>query len=78
MANPPYGDSSKDPKMPTYATGTMSKISTDKLDDCATVPTGSATSMLMRAGGVGTSNADWINGTLNQNVTPKAFPGLQS
>ena len=79
MANPPYGDSSKDPTMPTYATGTTSLMSTDKLDDCAKAPTGTSMCVsTLRAWGVGNSNADWNNDGLSGNVVPKAFPGLQS
>jgi len=79
MANPPYGDSTKDPSMPTYATGTLALMSTDKLSDSATAPTGSTSGFVnIRSVGVGTMNADHINWALSGNVLPKAFPGLQS
>jgi hypothetical protein len=78
MANPPYGDSSLDPAMPTYAAGTIWNTLNDTNSDGATIAftsTGSTTQM--RAYGVKTSNADHTNGT-HANVVPKAFPGLQS
>ena len=57
----------------------MSLMSTDKLDDGGKVPTGASMSLsTVRAWGVGTSNADWVNAGLSGNVVPKAFPGLQS
>ena len=77
MANPPFGDSSKDPKLPTYSTGSWN-FNGDNLDDSASNPTGSTLAkMQIRGLGVGTSNADWNNGTF-ANTVPKAFPGLQS
>lgn len=70
-----------DPSMPTYATGTISLMSSDVLDDCAKTPTGSSSKVTigLRSIGVGTTNADWNNDALSGNLVVKAFPyGLQS
>ena len=79
MAKPPYGDSSLDPKMPTYATGTLG-LNNDVLDDCAKAPTGSTqlSGSVCRDSGPGTYNAEWDNGCNSYNVAPKKFPGLQT
>ena len=69
-----------DPAMPTYSTGTFSKMSTDKLDDCSAAPTGTTGGFCnLRSIGVNTSNAEHNNFSHNLNVVPKAFPvGLQT
>ena len=78
MSNPPFGDSTKDPKTPTYAAGTIwNTIGDTNSDGTLRAFTSTAATTQLRAIGVTTSNADWTNGT-HANVVPKAFPGLQS
>ena len=79
MANPPYGDSSLDPTMPTYSTETFVLNSDFNVDDAmqAFNSTASTNVYQVRAIGVRTANADRNNGTM-ANVAPKNFPGLQS
>jgi hypothetical protein len=76
MANPPYGDSTLDPSLPTYAAGTIWKNAEILMDSAKTpVPTGSTA--IVRSSGVGTTAMDFNNGT-HENRVPKDFPALQS
>ena len=77
------GNSSADPICPTYAAGTMSKVSTgdfsDILKDAAgTGANGYVTNTQVPSSRAGSFNHDWNNDCHSQNVTPTYSAGLLS